>query len=289
MTSATADDPVIFDRVSKEFTRSTGRKRSTRTLVACRDLTFRVHARERVAIVGATGSGKSTALSLLMGLQASTSGTVRVLGCDPHREFDRLRAKLGIVFQTGRLLPWRTALDNVCLGLEILGVGKSERRERAFVWLERLGLGGFSGSYPHELSGGMQQRVAIARTFVTDPELLLADEAFSALDEVTAASVRAQLLELIRDTRKTTVFVTHSISEAVEVGDRVLVLAAPGHVVASISISDFERSDPQARGEAGQRVREALQAASGRGGDEDASAEPDPGIRLDLIDRMTGK
>ncbi|MEU7835727.1 MULTISPECIES: ABC transporter ATP-binding protein [unclassified Nonomuraea] len=253
--------PVVFDDVTKAFARKgpTGGKEQ---LVVCRDLSFHVAPQERVAIVGATGSGKSTALSLMMGLQSVTSGRVRVLGHDPYRDFDELRAKVGIIFQTARLLPWRTTIDNVALGLQILGVGKKERKERAAEWLDKLGLGKFAHVHPHELSGGMQQRAAIARTFLTDPDLILADEAFSALDEVTAAAVRSDLLKLIQDTRKTTVFVTHSISEAVEVGQRVLVLAAPGRVVGTVELSEFGEPSAEARHTAERRVREILRAAS---------------------------
>lgn len=256
--------PVVFDGVKKEFVRkrATGGKER---FVACQDLSFRIAWGERVAIVGATGSGKSTALSLMMGLQPATSGRISVLGHDPHRDFDALRAKIGIIFQTARLMPWRTTVDNVALGLQILGIGKDERRQQAIEWLDRLGLSKFSHAYPHQLSGGMQQRAAMARTFVTDPDLVLADEMFSALDEVTATSVRADLLDLIRDTRKTTVFVTHSISEAVEIGQRVIVLAAPGQVVDTVDMSEFDGPSPESRRAAEDRVREALRAASKHG------------------------
>lgn len=264
--------PVSFEGVRKEFDRK-GQDGGRERFVACSDLNFTVEHEERVAIVGATGSGKSTALSLMMGLQPVTSGKISILGYDPHGEFERLRGRVGIIFQSARLLPWRTTLNNAALGLEILGVGKKERRESAMVWLDKLGLAKFAHSHPHQLSGGMQQRVSIARTFVTDPDLILADETFSALDEVTAAAVRSDLLDLIRDTRKTTVFVTHSISEAVEVGERVLVLAAPGEVVASVNVRDFADGTTDGRRRAEACVREELRAANSQGADRGSTSK----------------
>jgi NitT/TauT family transport system ATP-binding protein len=141
---------VVFSNVVKTFTREGV------AFTACSDLWFDVRRGEVVAIVGETGCGKSTALSLLLGLQAPNSGLVRVLGTDPFADFQALKGKVGIIFQNDRLLPWRTATDNVAFGMEILRVPKEERLEKARYWLNRVGLGRFMNSYPHQLSGGMR-------------------------------------------------------------------------------------------------------------------------------------
>jgi NitT/TauT family transport system ATP-binding protein len=224
---------VVFSNVVKTFTREGA------VFTACSGLSFDVRRGEVVAIVGETGCGKSTALSLLLGLQAPSSGSVRVLGTDPFADFQALKGKVGIIFQNDRLLPWRTATENVAFGMEILHVPKAERLEKARFWLNRVGLGQFMNSYPHQLSGGMRQRVSIARTFALNPELLLADEAFSALDEITAASLRNDLLNLIGEEKKTTVFITHSVTEAAELAERILVFGKPGWVVSEIRARDM--------------------------------------------------
>ncbi|TAM88700.1 MAG: ABC transporter ATP-binding protein [Candidimonas sp.] len=227
---------------------------------ACRGLSFVVHAGETVAIVGETGCGKSTTLAMVLGLQTPSTGTVRVLGLDPFARFDALRGRVGIVFQNDRLLPWRTALENVAFGLEILHLPKEERHRRALAWLERVGLAQFVNSYPHQLSGGMRQRVSIARTFAIEPPLLLADEAFSALDELTAASLRRDLLGLIEETNKTTLFITHSVPEAASLAGRVLVLGRPGHVVHEIDVARM-LAEGRSRHDAENEVRLGLQLA----------------------------
>lgn len=226
---------VSFQGVSKRFAQGES------PVIACSNLSFQIDEGEIVAIVGETGCGKSTALALLLGLQAPTEGSVRVLGLDPFAQFEQLKGRIGIIFQNDRLLPWRTALHNVTFGLEILHRSRQEREQLAQSWLERVGLGAFAHSYPHELSGGMRQRVSIARTFAIDPPLLLADEAFSALDEISAASLRADLIRLIQQTRKTTLFITHSVPEAVQLAHRVLVFGRPGHVIREVKAADMQR------------------------------------------------
>jgi NitT/TauT family transport system ATP-binding protein len=242
---------------------------------AVKDLTFRINPSEIVAIVGRTGCGKSTAFNLMMGLMAPTGGSVRVMGRDPHAEFNSLRGKIAVVFQSDRLLPWRTALENVCLGLEIIGENSRQRRQVAQEWLRRLELVGADGSYPHQLSGGMRQRVSIARAFALDPEIVLCDESFSALDEVTAEVLRREFVQLVRQQEKTAVFITHSISEALTLGERILVFAPPGHVVEDLKAPD--RDDPQDMASCREVIMAALgQAPAGDGAQPEAAVASSP-------------
>ena len=230
--AAQAGQTVIeFADVSKTFVTGKGER-----VQALEGLNLAVRQGELVAIVGQTGCGKSTAFNLLLGLFEATSGTVRVQGLDPHAQFDDLKGRIAVVFQDGRLLPWRTAQDNVALGLEYLGMSKSERHRIAREWLARLGLEGREKAHPHELSGGMRQRVGIARCFALDPEIILCDESFSALDEVTADRLRGEFTKLVKEEGKTGVFITHSIEEAVMMGDRVAVFRAPGHVAGEFDL-----------------------------------------------------
>ena len=181
-------------------------------------------------MLGKTGCGKSTMFNIVAGLIEPSTGTARVVGHDPFREFDFFRGKIGIVFQNDRLMPWRTALDNVLLGLQVLDTDPKQAQETARAWLTRLGLTGHENDYPHALSGGMRQRVSIARAFAVDPEILLCDEPFSALDEMTARDLRAEFVRLVRQSNKTAVFITHQINEAMEIGDRVLVFHRPARI-----------------------------------------------------------
>jgi NitT/TauT family transport system ATP-binding protein len=219
--------PVIrFHEVSKVFRRANGRG----DLVAVDRLSFEVAPGEIVAVLGKTGCGKSTMFNLIAGLIEPTSGEVAVSGRNPFREFEYFRGKIGIVFQGDRLMPWRTALTNVLLGLEILDTETRRAQAAARGWLERLGLSGHENEYPHALSGGMRQRVSIARAFAIEPEILLCDEPFSSLDEMTARELRVQFVRLVRQNGKTAIFITHQISEAMEIGDRVLVCHRPARI-----------------------------------------------------------
>lgn len=240
--ASAATQVVTFDGVAKTFQAPDGSD-----VAAVRDLSFSVSAGELVALVGQTGCGKSTAFNLLLGLFPPTSGEVRVQGRDPHREFEALKGQVAVVFQDDRLLPWRSAEDNVALGLEYAGVPKAERREIAREWLARLGLAGREDAYPYQLSGGMRQRVGIARCFALDPDIILCDESFSALDELTADQLRQEFTDLVVQQNKTGVFITHSIEEALTMGDRVLVFRAPGHVSAEIEVPDQLDTDDLAR------------------------------------------
>src|SRR5499426_1621255 len=220
-------EPVIrFRDVSKVFQRANGRG----DLLAVEKLSFEVARGEIVAVLGKTGCGKSTMFNLVAGLIEPTSGEVAVSGHDPFRDFEFFRGKVGIVFQGDRLMPWRTALANVRLGLEILDAEPTQAEKVARGWLERLGLAGHENDYPHALSGGMRQRVSIARAFAVEPELLLCDEPFSSLDEMTARDLRAEFVRLVRQNGKTAVFITHQIREAMEIGDRVLVCHRPARI-----------------------------------------------------------
>jgi NitT/TauT family transport system ATP-binding protein len=160
---------------------------------------------------------------------------VRVNGRDPFANFDSFRGKMAIVFQNDRLLPWRSAVKNVELGLEMLDLPAAERRTTAQSWLTKLGLGRHEEDFPHALSGGMRQRVSIARAFATNAAILLCDEPFSALDEATAARLRTEFVQLVKDNGKTAVFITHSISEALEIGDRIVVMKRPAMIAYDVS------------------------------------------------------
>ena len=189
---------------------------------AIRDATLRVAPGEFVSVVGPTGCGKSTLLNVAVGLLAPSAGETLVFG-QPLRG---LNAKAGYLFQTEALMPWRTALSNVTAGLEFRGVDAAEARSRAEAWLQRVGLGGFGGRYPHQLSGGMRKRVALAQTLILDPEIILMDEPFSALDIQTRQLMENELLELWSANRKSVVFITHDLEEAISLSDRVVVLSA---------------------------------------------------------------
>jgi NitT/TauT family transport system ATP-binding protein len=232
---ADGDDIIVLDRVDKQFGAT----------YAVRDLSFTVRRGQIVALLGRTGAGKSTALHLVMGVMPPTAGRVVVEGLDPYQHFKQLRGKLAVSFQTDRLLPWRTALDNVALGLQILGLPAAERRRRAAEWLAAVKITGTENlaKYPHELSGGMRQRTSLARALAVDPSLLLLDESFSQLDHVTSQALRTDVAELVRRLSKTCVLITHRIDDALEMADRVLVLTAPARVVLDIGITTELRRD----------------------------------------------
>jgi NitT/TauT family transport system ATP-binding protein len=189
---------------------------------AIRDATLRVGPGEFVSVVGPTGCGKSTLLNVAVGLLAPSTGETVVFG-EPLRGLNK---KAGYLFQTEALMPWRTALGNVMAGFEFRGVDAKEARTRAESWLQRVGLGGFGGRYPHQLSGGMRKRVALAQTLILDPEIILMDEPFSALDIQTRQLMENELLELWSANRKSVVFITHDLEEAISLSDRVVVLSA---------------------------------------------------------------
>ncbi len=182
-----------------------------------------------VAVLGASGCGKSTLLNLIAGLAHPDTGSILVEGASTAAYTD-WRA-VGYLFQDDRLLPWRTARDNVCFGLEAGRLPRAERHARALAALEAVGLAGFASAYPHELSGGMRSRVALARSLVNEPRILLLDEPFSKLDPGTRAQMHAELLEIQASRGMTVVFVTHDVEEAVVLADQIVILQPrPGRI-----------------------------------------------------------
>ncbi len=230
--------PIEVRALRKVFRQTT----SGQSVVAIDRLDLTISPREVVAIVGQTGCGKSTFFDLMIGLDSPTEGTIRIGDKSPHTDFDYFRGKIATVFQQDRLLPWRSALDNAKLPLELIGLAESEQRERALTWLKRLGLGAFTNAYPHELSGGMRQRVAIARAFVVEPDILLADEAFGHLDEVTAAELRETFLALARECGSTAILITHQLEEAIGVGDRIVVFGQSAKLLADIHVAQWPKA-----------------------------------------------
>lgn len=214
---------------------------------AVRDLDLTVAPGEFVAVVGPTGCGKSTTLTLVSGLEEPTEGEVRVHG----EPVAGINGQVGFVFQQDAVFPWRTVLSNVMAGPRFRGVPTAEARERARDWLARVGLAAFEDRYPHQLSGGMRKRVALAQTFVNEPRILLMDEPFSALDVQTRALMSDQLLELWAGSSSTgpdgdggaasVVFVTHDLDEAIALADRVVVMTAGPATVKEIFTVDLPR------------------------------------------------
>jgi sulfonate transport system ATP-binding protein len=189
---------------------------------AVRDTTVRVGPGEFVSVVGPTGCGKSTLLNVAAGLLQPSSGRTSVFG----QALVGLNRKAGYLFQSEALMPWRTALANVTAGLEFRGVESEHAQKQAEAWLQRVGLGGFGDRYPHQLSGGMRKRVALAQTLILDPEIILMDEPFAALDIQTRHLMENELLELWSANRKSVVFITHDLEEAISLADRVVVMSA---------------------------------------------------------------
>jgi NitT/TauT family transport system ATP-binding protein len=189
---------------------------------ALRDLDLTVAAGEFCAVVGPTGSGKSTTLSLVSGLEAPTAGEVLVRG----RTVTGIASEIGFVFQNDAVFPWKSVLDNVLAGPRFRGKPKSEAQANARDWLRRVGLSGFEDRYPHQLSGGMRKRVALAQSLINEPGILLMDEPFSALDVQTRVIMSAELLSLWDLNRPAVVFVTHDLEEAIALADKVVVLTA---------------------------------------------------------------
>jgi NitT/TauT family transport system ATP-binding protein len=228
---------VRIEGVTKVF--NEGRSDS---VTALSEVDLTIQRGQFVSLIGPSGCGKSTLLRLIADLVAPTTGTVTVAGKTARRA--RLDQEYGIAFQQAGLFEWRTVRRNVELPLELRRTGRAERRARAEEMLDLVGLLEFAGHYPAQLSGGMQQRVAIARALAVHPPLLLMDEPFGALDEMTRERLQTELLQICAKTGTSTVFVTHSIPEAVYLSDTVVVMSArPGRITATIPVALGERSD----------------------------------------------
>jgi NitT/TauT family transport system ATP-binding protein len=219
---------IRLDHVEKTY-----RTRRGDLVRAVEDITLEVGENEFVTLVGASGCGKSTLLKLVAGLTPATRGTIHIRGATVREPFP----DVGFVFQQPVLLPWRSVLDNVLFSVEMLGLEPRQYRKLAGDLLELTGLGGFQTKYPRELSGGMQQRVAICRALLPDPSLLLMDEPFGALDAMTREEMSLELLRIWEERRKTILFVTHSIPEAILLADRVVVMTPrPGRIARVLAI-----------------------------------------------------
>ncbi|MGE2732084.1 ABC transporter ATP-binding protein [Mycolicibacterium vaccae] len=212
--------------VSKVFASSSG------SVTAISDVSFDIAPGRVTALIGPSGCGKSTLLNMFAGLETPTSGSVEVTGGVVDR------STVGMMFQKSSLLPWRTAEQNVMLPAELLGLDRKAARARAVSLLELVGLGDRRGSYPGELSGGMQQRVALARVLLSEPQIILLDEPFGALDEMTREALDLEMCRIIEGSAATMVMVTHSIYEAVLVADTIVVLSAhPGRVAGIVDVT----------------------------------------------------
>jgi NitT/TauT family transport system ATP-binding protein len=205
---------------------------------AVRDVSLEVAAGEFVSVVGPTGCGKSTLLNMAAGLLTPSTGTVQVFGAP----LVDLNTRAGYMFQAESLMPWRTALSNVMAGLEFRGV--ADAKPRAEEWLRRVGLGGFGDRYPHQLSGGMRKRTSLAQTLALDPDIILMDEPFSALDIQTRQLMENEVLELWQAKKKAVLFITHDLDEAIAMSDRVVILSAGP---ASHPIGEFTIDIPRPR------------------------------------------
>jgi len=218
---------VVVDKVTKEFPSDSGR------LVALQDISFTLEENEFFCVVGPSGCGKTTLLNLLAGFETPTSGVIEVNG----EQVTKPGSERAVAFQEYALFPWCTVRENVQFGLNLKGMAKKERDDVASHFIELVGLTGFEERYPHQLSGGMRQRVSIARTLAVEPLLLLMDEPLGALDIQTREYMQGELLRIWEEDTKTVLFVTHDIREAVRLADRVMVMnPRPGSIKEIVSI-----------------------------------------------------
>jgi NitT/TauT family transport system ATP-binding protein len=246
---------IVIDKVSRTF-----HSRDGDQVVALRDVSLTIGRNEFVALVGPSGCGKSTLLSIVAGLILPTSGTASIAGS----KITEPRSETGIVFQAPTLLPWATVVENVLFPLRMMHRIDSRSADRAAALLRLVGLSGFENKTPRELSGGMQQRVAICRALVHDPDILLMDEPFGALDALTREEMTLELLRIWSERPKTVLFVTHSIPEAVVLADRVVVMSPrPGRVTEIIDVKlerprSFDVEAQPAFQEATHRIRQLI-------------------------------
>ncbi|TCZ74713.1 ABC transporter ATP-binding protein [Paenibacillus albiflavus] len=222
--SRLSDSPMIdLQGVTKEFLKPSGEIHTV-----LQGINLRVEKGEFCSIVGPTGCGKSTTLSLIAGFEKPSLGTVRIQG----EVLEGINHRAACVFQTENAFPWKTVIDNVSLGLRLNGMPKNDAYQEARRWIEKVGLRGFEGHYPHQLSGGMRKRVALAQCLITQPEILLMDESFSALDVHTRHLMENELLKIWEETSASVFFITHDLEEAIALSDRVIVLTAgPGATI----------------------------------------------------------
>jgi len=248
------NEPIIrVENLSAVFPNGNG------GLKALDQLFFMVYPREFVCVLGPSGSGKSTLLRILAGLIPASDGEVFYQGipvCEPQ-------SGIGIVFQKANLMPWRSVLDNILLPLELSRIPKSEAQKKGEELIDLVGLRGFENSYPSELSGGMEQRVAIARALIHDPELLLLDEPFGALDALTREKMGNELMKIWQARQKTVIMVTHSISEAIYLSDRIMVISKrPGRIRLDIDVKLPRPRDERSRYD--QRYMEVARSVRGQ-------------------------
>lgn len=214
--------------VSKEYSTAAGK------VTVLKELNFHADANEFISFVGPSGCGKSTLFNIITGLLAPDNGHILI---NDKETTGSASEKMGYVLQKDLLFPWRTVIQNVILGLEIRGVNKKEARERAKELLETYHMQGYEDKYPAQLSGGMKQRVALMRTMITNPEIILMDEAYKALDYPLKISLESELLNVVKQQKKTVIFITHDIEEAVTLSDRVYVMKArPGEIIHEINV-----------------------------------------------------
>jgi NitT/TauT family transport system ATP-binding protein len=222
-------ESISVTHLNKIFNTASGQ------IMALQDISLSIGEGEFFCIVGPSGCGKTTLLRILAGLDDASSGTINIKSTNINRPVNSM------VFQEQSIFPWMTVLDNVSYGLHMRGIPKKERYEIARHYIEMIGLSKFTHAYPSQLSGGMKQRVSVARAFANDPEILLMDEPFGALDEQNRILLQQELLRIWEEARKTTVFITHSIDEALCLGDRIMVMSANPGVVKTIIINDLPR------------------------------------------------
>ena len=236
------DTRIEFRRIAKRFA---AKGRGAGEVLAVRNVSFAIGDGEVVSLIGPSGCGKSTLLNMGAGLYRPTEGEVFVAG----RPVQGPSRQVAFMLQKDLLLPWRTIVQNVELGLEIQGASPAARHSRARALLDRCHLSGFENYHPHQLSGGMRQRAALARTLAVDPAVLLLDEPFSALDAQTKMVLQQDLAQMLAAERKTALFITHDLVESIVLSDRVLVMSArPGTITEELRIELPERDDPIRRG-----------------------------------------
>ena len=241
---------IVFDRVARHF------QRDGQSFPAIDDVSFEVRSQEFVAIVGPSGCGKTTCLRMAAGLEFPTAGSVTVggkpvTGPGPDRS---------VVFQQFALFPWKTVAENIDFGLRAIGVEAAERRARVERYVDLMGLQGYESAFPHQLSGGMQQRVAIARSYALDPGVLLMDEPFGSLDAQTRVVMQEELIKLARASPRTVLFITHAVEEAVYLSDRVVVMTRrPGRIAEIVDVTAVRTAERWDRHE---RIEDVMDQAS---------------------------